>query len=81
MLFFLNTSSVHATTPIEIILKTSTAKKPAVFPHAKHQVKNECDACHKDANFPALPGGQELGHKKRPRPLPMLPQGQKSGRG
>jgi len=39
--------------PAEITLKTEAAKKPAVFPHAKHQAKNECDACHKNANFPA----------------------------
>ncbi|MFA6464279.1 MAG: cytochrome c3 family protein [Desulfurivibrionaceae bacterium] len=38
--------------PTEITLKTDAAKKPAVFPHAKHQTKNECDVCHKDANFP-----------------------------
>lgn len=37
----------------EIVLKTTAAKKPALFPHAKHQGKMECDLCHKDANFPA----------------------------
>jgi len=52
ILIFLNTSSAHATTPVEIILKTSTAAKPALFPHAKHQASIGCDACHKDANFP-----------------------------
>jgi len=39
--------------PAELILKTEAGKKPAVFPHAKHQDKIECDLCHKDANFPA----------------------------
>lgn len=39
--------------PAEIILKTEEGKKPAVFPHAKHQANNACDACHKNANFPA----------------------------
>lgn len=53
MLMFLNTSSAYAAAPAEITLKTEAANKPAVFPHAKHQEKIECDACHKDANFPA----------------------------
>lgn len=39
--------------PAEITLKTDAAKKPAVFPHAKHQAKNKCDECHKAATFPA----------------------------
>lgn len=52
MLFFLNTTA-QAAAPVEIILQTSTAKKPAVFPHATHQNRMECDTCHKDANFPA----------------------------
>lgn len=39
--------------PAEIILKTETGKKPAMFPHAKHQAKIGCDACHKNADFPA----------------------------
>ena len=51
LLIFLDTPA-QASAPDEMILKTNTAKKPAVFPHAKHQAKNECDACHKDANFP-----------------------------
>lgn len=52
MLIFLDTSPANATAPTEIILKTEAANKPALFPHAKHQSKIECDACHKDANFP-----------------------------
>ena len=39
--------------PAEITLKTEAGKKPANFPHAKHQAKNECDVCHKSADFPA----------------------------
>ena len=39
--------------PAEITLKTAAAKKPSVFPHAKHQAKMECDVCHKSADFPA----------------------------
>lgn len=52
MLIFSHTPAHASAPPVEIILKTETAKKPALFPHAKHQEKNECDACHKDANFP-----------------------------
>lgn len=39
--------------PAEIILKAEAGKKPALFPHAKHQTKIGCDACHKNADFPA----------------------------
>lgn len=39
--------------PAEIILQTAAAKKPATFPHAKHQGFMKCDDCHKDPNFPA----------------------------
>ena len=53
LLMFLNTSAHASAPPDEITLKTDTGKKPAVFPHAKHQGKNACDTCHKDANFPA----------------------------
>ncbi|MHB1014208.1 MAG: cytochrome c3 family protein [Desulfurivibrionaceae bacterium] len=38
--------------PAEITLKTEAGKKPAVFPHAKHQAKLKCDDCHKSADFP-----------------------------
>lgn len=39
--------------PAEITLQTEKARKPALFPHAAHQERIECDKCHKDANFPA----------------------------
>jgi hypothetical protein len=42
----------HPNTPAKIFLKTETGKRPAVFPHAKHQAKIACDACHKNANYP-----------------------------
>jgi hypothetical protein len=32
--------------PEEMVLKTSAAKKPANFPHKKHQEKFECGECH-----------------------------------
>jgi len=39
--------------PAEITLTTKDAKKPAMFPHAKHQERMQCDECHKNANFAA----------------------------
>ena len=32
--------------PAEMTLQTADAKKPANFPHAKHQEKYGCDTCH-----------------------------------
>lgn len=32
--------------PMEIVLKTAQAKKPAYFPHKKHQDKYFCSRCH-----------------------------------
>ena len=32
--------------PADITLQTEAAKKPAIFPHAKHQEKNSCETCH-----------------------------------
>lgn len=32
--------------PAEVILKTSLAKKPAYFPHKRHQDKYACSTCH-----------------------------------
>lgn len=34
------------TGPAEMTLTTAAAKKPATFPHAKHQEKLECASCH-----------------------------------
>lgn len=39
--------------PAEITLETDKAKKPATFPHEKHQASMECATCHEDSNFPA----------------------------
>lgn len=39
--------------PADITLKSAAGKKPAVFPHAKHQAKMKCDDCHKNPNYPA----------------------------
>jgi hypothetical protein len=36
--------------PAEVIMKTSQGKKPAYFPHEKHQRKYTCGACHHGKN-------------------------------
>jgi len=38
--------------PADMVLKTTKAKKPATFPHAKHQEFIKCDDCHKSATYP-----------------------------
>lgn len=43
----------NAKGPAEITIKTEAGKKPAKFPHAKHQGKNECADCHKSDKYPA----------------------------
>lgn len=48
--------------PAEITLQTADAKKPALFPHAAHQEKVECDKCHKDANYTAGAWTKDSGH-------------------
>ncbi|GAB4342484.1 MAG: hypothetical protein Kow0089_17600 [Desulfobulbaceae bacterium] len=37
---------VHSTGPEEIVLKTATSRKPAYFPHKKHQERYDCGTCH-----------------------------------
>ncbi len=36
--------------PAEMILNTAKAKKPAFFPHAKHQNTLQCAECHHEKN-------------------------------
>lgn len=48
--------------PAEITLKTAEGKKPANFPHAKHQEKVECDKCHKDPNYTKGAWTKDSGH-------------------
>ena len=49
--------------PEEIILKTAKAKKPAIFPHKKHQETIKCSECHHSQNADGTQGpyveGQE----------------------
>ena len=50
--------------PEEMVLKTAAAKKPANFPHKKHQEKFECAECHHnktdDGKQAAYAEGQEI---------------------
>ena len=49
--------------PAEMVLKTSAGKKPANFPHKKHQDMMKCDKCHHskaaDGTKGAYVAGQE----------------------
>jgi predicted CXXCH cytochrome family protein len=64
-LFSLGMAGVSLATdpgPAEMTLKTEAGKKPAVFPHKKHQEMTDCDTCHKAANFPAGAWTMKAGH-------------------
>lgn len=41
-----NSAEIGSNGPVEMVLKTSQAKKPAYFPHEKHQGKYSCGTCH-----------------------------------
>lgn len=47
-----STAEIGSHGPPEIILKTAQARKPAYFPHRKHQDKYYCGTCHhgRDSN-------------------------------
>ena len=45
-----NTNIMGENGPEEVILKTSQGKKPAYFPHKKHQSKYSCGTCHHGKN-------------------------------
>lgn len=40
--------------PAEIILKTDRGRKPAFFPHHRHQEKYPCGTCHHDKDYPDM---------------------------
>lgn len=45
--FYLSNPSIASDTgPEEMVIQTSSAKKPAKFPHKKHQESFECKECH-----------------------------------
>lgn len=57
-------SMVDRNGPAEIILKTALARKPAFFPHHRHQEKYPCGTCHHDSDYagmmPNLEDRQEI---------------------
>jgi hypothetical protein len=50
--------------PESIVLKTEKAKKPANFPHFKHQEKMKCDVCHVDLDVKKMASDKEYAHKE-----------------
>ncbi|MBU0673348.1 MAG: cytochrome c family protein [Proteobacteria bacterium] len=50
--------------PAEIVLKTSTGKKPAFFPHKAHQDMMECATCHHTKNADGNRGAYVAGEEK-----------------
>ncbi len=49
----------------DMTLKTAKGKKPAVFPHAKHQTGSlTCDACHKDLDVKKMSSDKNYAHKE-----------------
>jgi hypothetical protein len=51
--------------PAEITLKTDKAKKPAVFPHKKHQDKLKCAECHHTQAADGKQGPYKAGEEKK----------------
>ena len=45
-----NTNIMSENGPSEVIMKTSQGRKPAYFPHEKHQSKYTCGTCHHGKN-------------------------------
>ncbi|MBU0681337.1 MAG: cytochrome c3 family protein [Proteobacteria bacterium] len=50
--------------PAEMTLTTADAKKPAIFPHAKHQEKLACDDCHKALDVKKMATIKDYAHKE-----------------
>jgi len=50
--------------PEEIILKTAKAKKPAFFPHKKHQDMYPCETCHHTKDATGKQGPYKAGEEK-----------------
>ena len=50
--------------PEVIVMKTVKAKKPATFPHKKHQDMMECSQCHHTMNADGTQGPYKAGEEK-----------------
>ena len=50
--------------PAEIVLKTADAKKPAAFPHKKHQEMMKCAECHHTMTADGKKGPYVAGQEK-----------------
>ena len=50
--------------PATMTLKTTKGKKPAVFPHAKHQAAMPCDDCHKALDAKKMATDKNYAHKE-----------------
>lgn len=51
--------------PEEITLQTAEAKKPAKFPHKKHQATIKCEECHHTATADGKKGPYVAGQEKK----------------
>lgn len=51
--------------PEEIVLKTAKARKPALFPHKKHQDMYECATCHHTKDAAGKQGPYVAGEEKK----------------
>jgi len=62
--FALATSASANTGPAEMVLKTAKAKKPAQFPHKKHQDMFKCEECHHTKGADGKQGPYVAGEEK-----------------
>jgi len=51
--------------PADMVLKTAAGKKPANFPHAKHQAGMECAECHHSKTADGKKGPYEAGKEAK----------------
>lgn len=57
--------SVANTGEAEMVLKTASGKKPAAFPHKKHQDSMECASCHHTKDATGKQGPYVAGEEKK----------------
>ncbi len=51
--------------PADIVMQTAQAKKPAQFPHAKHQAAFKCEECHHSKTADGKQGPYEAGKEAK----------------